>query len=80
VSSAGKDCAPLDRGLGCGGTPGVAAPGCGTGAAEADGGAADADCWPRVLVVTAVMKRRAASSFVVTAPETMSDAVTSFFL
>jgi len=46
-----------------------------------DGGAAaEADCWPRVLVVTAVMKRRAASSFVVTAPETMSDAVTSFFL
>src|SRR5690349_3325315 len=82
VSSAGKVCAPPldDSGLGCAGAAGwpMGPPGCdGFGAAEADAGTgvAEADCWPRVLVVTAVRKRRAASSFVVTAPVAISVAV-----
>ena len=63
ASSAGKDCAPEleDNGLGCAGAAGCD----GFGAADADAGtgAAEADCWPRVLVATAAMKRRAESSF-----------------
>ncbi len=74
----GKDCAPLEfSGLGC---CGAGAGWFGTGAVDG-GGAAEADCWrpPLVLFVTAVMKRRAASSLVVTAPVAISPAETFFF-
>ncbi len=43
-------------------------------------GAAEADCWPRVLVVTAALNRFAASSLLVTDPDMISEALTPGFL
>src|SRR6185437_11569431 len=69
-SSRGNACAPLLLGRGAAGAGG--------------GGAAAASrvvtSWPRVLELTAAMKRLAASSLVVTLPFMMSLALTPLFL